>query len=103
MSSKRALVNTAAAGAFEYDPVSSKVTVAANQTRAAPLKLGKPREKCTESMAYMQIYSFIRVTLTLSCAGPEQFKVRVPANGNIAVCHIPGTYTVSSSAPGFTF
>ena len=99
----RALVNTAAPDAFEYDPVSSKVTVAANQTRAAPLRLGAPREKCTEGMAYMQIYNFIRVTLTLSFAGPEQFRVRVPANGNIAVCFVPGAYTVSSSAPGFRF
>jgi hypothetical protein len=81
----RALVNTAAPDAFEYDPVSSKVTVAANQTRAAPLRLGAPREKCTEGMAYMQIYNFIRVTLTLSFAGPEQFRVRVPASGNISV------------------
>ena len=99
----RALVNTAASDAFEYDPVSSKFTVAANQTRVAPLRLGAPREKCTEGMAYMQIYNFIRVTLTQSFAGPEQFRVRVPANGNLTVCFIPGTYTVSSSAPGFRF
>ena len=51
----RALVNTAAPDAFEYDPVSSKVTVAANQTRTAPLRLGAPREKCTEGMAYINV------------------------------------------------
>ncbi len=99
----RALVNTAAPAAFEYDPVSSKVTVAANQTRSAPLKLGTPREKCIESMAYLQVYNFIRATLTLSFAGPEQFRVRVPAGSNITVCFIPSTYTISSSAPGFKF
>ena len=99
----RGLINTAAPDAFEYDPISSKVTVAANQTKAAPLKVGKPREKCTESMAYMQIYNFLRVTLTLTFAGPEQFKVRVPADNNIMVCFIPGTYTISSIAPGYKF
>ena len=99
----RGLINTTAPDAFEYDPISSKVTVAANQTKAAPLKVGTPREKCTESMAYMQIYNFIRSTLTLTFEGPEQFKVRVPANGNIMVCFVPGTYTVSSSAPGYKF
>jgi hypothetical protein len=99
----RGLINTAAPDAFEYDPVSSKVTVAANQTRAAPLKVGTPREKCTDSMAYMQIYNFIRTTLTLTFTGPEQFRVRVPASSNIMLCFIPGTYTTSSSAPGYRF
>ncbi len=96
-------MNTAAPDAFEYDPVSSKVTVAANQTRSAPLKLGTPREKCTESMAYMQIYNFLRSTLTLSFAGPEQFKVRVPVGNNIMVCFIPGAYTLATSAPGYKY
>jgi hypothetical protein len=99
----RALVNTAAPDAFEYDPVSSKVTVAANQTRTAPLRLGQPREKCTEGMAFMQIYNFLRSTLTVSFAGPEQFRVRVPSGGNIMACFIPGTYTLSTSAPGYKY
>ena len=43
----RALVNTGAPDAFDYDPVSSQVMVAANQTRAAPLKLGaRPTTLC---------------------------------------------------------
>ncbi len=99
----RALVNTAAPDAFDYDPISSKVTVAANQTRTAPLRVGQPREKCTESMAYMQVYNFLRSALTLSFAGPEQFRVRVPIDGNIMVCFIPGTYTLATSAPGYKY
>jgi hypothetical protein len=99
----RGLINTTAPDAFEYDPISSKVTVAANQTKAAPLKVGTPREKCTEGMAFVQIHNFLRVPMTLSFAGPEQFKVRVPKDGNIMVCFIPGTYTVTTSAPGFKF
>jgi hypothetical protein len=99
----RALVNTTAPDAFEYDNLSSKAVVAANQTKNAPLKVGIPREKCTEGMAFVQVYSFIRTTLTLSFVGPEQFRVRVPANGNIAICFMPGSYVISSSAPGYKF
>ncbi|HTP09951.1 MAG TPA: hypothetical protein VMP08_16960, partial [Anaerolineae bacterium] len=99
----RGLVNTAAPDAFEYDPISSKVTVAANQTKVAPLKVGTPREKCTESMAFMQIYNFLRVPMALSFDGPEKFRVRIPTDGNIMVCFLPGTYTIATSAPGFKF
>jgi hypothetical protein len=93
----RGLVNTTAPDAFEYDPVSSKTTVAANQTKAALLKLGKPREKCTGGMALINIASFLRRTLVLNFAGPENKNVTVPAGGSLPICLIPGQYKVTSN------
>ncbi len=93
----RGLINTTAPDAFEYDPVSSKVTVAANQTKAAPLKLGKPREKCTGGMALVTIASFLRRTLILTFDGPEKKTVTIPAGGTSAVCLLPGQYKITSN------
>lgn len=94
----RTLINTAAPDAFEYDPISSKVTVAANQTKAAPLKVGKPREKCTGGMALVSIANFLRTTLTMNFVGPENKTVRVPAAGTERVCLLPGQYRVTNNA-----
>jgi hypothetical protein len=97
----RALHNKISPDAFEYDDISSAVTVGPNQTRALALKVGRPREKCVASMALFSILNHLRAQLTLRISGPESIVVRVPAGQSEAICLLPGAYTIVESAPGY--
>ena len=68
-----------------------------HQTKAAPLKVGKAREKCTGGMALINIASFLRRTLVLTFDGPEKKTVSVPAGGTAPICLLPGQYKVTSN------
>jgi len=98
----RTLRNVTAPDAFEYDDVAASATVAANQTRPAPVKIGKPREKCTGSMALLTVYNYMHTLLSLKMVGPETKTVRIdPNGGSQSVCVLPGDYQMTAIAPGY--
>jgi hypothetical protein len=65
------------------------------------LKVGKPREKCTASMALITVYNRLRSRLTMTFTGSETFTIRIPVGGNAPICVLPGTYDINSNAPGY--
>ncbi|OQA21986.1 MAG: hypothetical protein BWY63_01046 [Chloroflexi bacterium ADurb.Bin360] len=97
----RTLRNITAPDAFEYDNLSQVVTLSPNQTRGLTLAVGRPRERCTASMALVRVVSWLPSRLTLQMVGPETKTVYVPANNELRVCVLPGTYTITESAPGY--
>lgn len=97
----RSLRNVTTPDAFEYDNISTVATVFANQTRPATLKVGKPRERCTGGMALVTVYNRLRSTLMLKFVGPETFTIRISASGTAPICIVPGTYAITSTAPGY--
>lgn len=97
----RTLRNVTAPDAFEYDNLSQLVTVAPNQTRDLVLIVGRPRERCTGSMALLRVVNWLRSTLFLRLAGPESKTISVPTGGEARVCVLPGTYTITQSAAGY--
>jgi len=97
----RTLRNVTAPDAFEYDNLSQLVTVAPNQTRDLILSVGRPRERCTGSMALLRVVNWLQSTLFLRLAGPESKTISVPTGGEARVCVLPGTYTITQSAAGY--
>jgi len=97
----RTLRNITAPDAFEYDNLSQVVTLSPNQTRGLTLAVGRPRERCTASMALVRVVSWLPSRLTLRMEGPENKTVYVPASSELRVCILPGTYTITESAPGY--
>ena len=97
----RNLRSTLAPDVYEYTNLSAAVTVAANQTRAVTLTVGKPREKCTSALALVRFNNRLDVRLTRRLTGPEAVTVALGAYSETWLCLIPGTYHSVTSAPGF--
>jgi hypothetical protein len=72
------LRNVTAPDAFEYDPISTSAVAGANQTSAVRLAVGRPRERCTGSMALVRVTNRLSSALTVQMAGPESKTVYIP-------------------------
>ncbi len=95
------LRNVTAPDAFEYDPISTSAVAGANQTSAVRLAVGRPRERCTGSMALVRVTNRLSSALTVQMAGPESKTVYIPFGGEAFICVLPGSYQLTNRAAGY--
>jgi len=97
----RNLVYVQAPKSLGFDNISSSVTVKANQTQNAVLKIGIPRILCAGNMARISFRNTLPVDLNFVMNGPESATILIPANSVKNFCVLPGTYQTSVQAGGY--